>query len=76
VRGYRYAVVPNTWINRKQGVSKFPPLRGRHARRAQPAGASSCLTIILTKIPASRRVRRCRNLAGKRGNANRHRPNR
>jgi dolichol-phosphate mannosyltransferase len=23
VRGYRYAVVPNTWINRKQGVSKF-----------------------------------------------------
>jgi hypothetical protein len=49
-RGYRYAVVPNTWINRKQGVSKFPPLRGRHARRAQPAGASRCLTIILTKI--------------------------
>lgn len=23
VRGYRYAVVPNTWINRKQGISKF-----------------------------------------------------
>jgi dolichol-phosphate mannosyltransferase len=23
VRGYRYAVVPNTWVNRKQGVSKF-----------------------------------------------------
>jgi dolichol-phosphate mannosyltransferase len=23
VRGYRYAIVPNTWINRKQGVSKF-----------------------------------------------------
>jgi len=23
VRGYRYAVVPNTWINRKHGVSKF-----------------------------------------------------
>jgi dolichol-phosphate mannosyltransferase len=23
VRGYRYAVVPNTWINRKEGVSKF-----------------------------------------------------
>jgi dolichol-phosphate mannosyltransferase len=23
VRGYRYAVVPNGWINRKQGVSKF-----------------------------------------------------
>jgi dolichol-phosphate mannosyltransferase len=23
VRGYRYAVVPNTWINRKMGVSKF-----------------------------------------------------
>ena len=23
VRGYRYAVVPNTWTNRKQGVSKF-----------------------------------------------------
>jgi dolichol-phosphate mannosyltransferase len=23
VRGYRYAVVPNSWINRKQGVSKF-----------------------------------------------------
>jgi len=23
VRGYHYAVVPNTWINRKQGVSKF-----------------------------------------------------
>jgi dolichol-phosphate mannosyltransferase len=23
VRGYRYAVVPNTWINRKRGVSKF-----------------------------------------------------
>jgi dolichol-phosphate mannosyltransferase len=23
VRGYRYAVVPNTWINRKKGVSKF-----------------------------------------------------
>jgi dolichol-phosphate mannosyltransferase len=23
VRGYRYAVIPNTWINRKQGVSKF-----------------------------------------------------
>jgi dolichol-phosphate mannosyltransferase len=23
VRGYRYAVVPNTWANRKQGVSKF-----------------------------------------------------
>jgi dolichol-phosphate mannosyltransferase len=23
VRGYRYAVLPNSWINRKQGVSKF-----------------------------------------------------
>ena len=23
VRGYRYTVVPNTWINRNQGVSKF-----------------------------------------------------
>lgn len=23
VRGYRYAVVPNAWINRKEGVSKF-----------------------------------------------------
>jgi len=23
VRGYRYAVVPNSWINRKEGVSKF-----------------------------------------------------
>jgi dolichol-phosphate mannosyltransferase len=23
VRGYRYAVVPNTWTNRKQGISKF-----------------------------------------------------
>jgi dolichol-phosphate mannosyltransferase len=23
IRGYRYAVVPNTWINRRQGVSKF-----------------------------------------------------
>jgi dolichol-phosphate mannosyltransferase len=23
VRGYRYGIVPNTWINRKQGVSKF-----------------------------------------------------
>ena len=23
VRGYRYAIVPNTWINRNQGVSKF-----------------------------------------------------
>jgi dolichol-phosphate mannosyltransferase len=23
VRGYRYAVVPNTWINRKQGASEF-----------------------------------------------------
>jgi dolichol-phosphate mannosyltransferase len=23
VRGYRYAVVPNVWINRKEGVSKF-----------------------------------------------------
>jgi dolichol-phosphate mannosyltransferase len=23
VRGYRYAVVPNTWTNRKQGMSKF-----------------------------------------------------
>jgi dolichol-phosphate mannosyltransferase len=23
VRGYQYTVVPNTWINRKQGVSKF-----------------------------------------------------
>jgi dolichol-phosphate mannosyltransferase len=23
VRGYRYAVVPNTWINRKMGMSKF-----------------------------------------------------
>ena len=23
VRGYRYAVVPNSWTNRKQGVSKF-----------------------------------------------------
>jgi len=23
VRGYRYAVVPNSWINRKHGVSKF-----------------------------------------------------
>ena len=23
VRGYRCAVVPNTWINRKQGLSKF-----------------------------------------------------
>lgn len=23
VRGYRYAIVPNTWMNRKQGVSKF-----------------------------------------------------
>jgi dolichol-phosphate mannosyltransferase len=23
VRGYRYAVVPNRWMNRKQGVSKF-----------------------------------------------------
>jgi dolichol-phosphate mannosyltransferase len=23
VRGYRYAVVPNSWINRAQGVSKF-----------------------------------------------------
>ena len=23
VRGYRYAIVPNTWVNRKQGVSKF-----------------------------------------------------
>lgn len=23
VRGYTYAVVPNTWVNRKEGVSKF-----------------------------------------------------
>ncbi len=23
VRGYRYAVLPNSWINRKEGVSKF-----------------------------------------------------
>ena len=23
VRGYRYAVVSNTWFNRKEGVSKF-----------------------------------------------------
>ena len=23
MRGYRYAVVPNGWISRKQGVSKF-----------------------------------------------------
>jgi dolichol-phosphate mannosyltransferase len=23
VRGYRYAVVPNSWTNRKQGISKF-----------------------------------------------------
>jgi dolichol-phosphate mannosyltransferase len=23
VRGYRYAVVPNTWLNRERGVSKF-----------------------------------------------------
>ena len=23
VRGYRYAVVPNSWRNRKEGVSKF-----------------------------------------------------
>ncbi len=23
VRGYRYAVVPNTWLNREKGVSKF-----------------------------------------------------
>ena len=23
VRGYRYAVLPNSWTNRKQGVSKF-----------------------------------------------------
>jgi dolichol-phosphate mannosyltransferase len=23
VRGYRYAIVPNTWINRNQDVSKF-----------------------------------------------------
>ena len=23
VRGYQYAVVPNTWVNRKKGVSKF-----------------------------------------------------
>jgi dolichol-phosphate mannosyltransferase len=23
VRGYRYAVVPNSWVNRKQGASKF-----------------------------------------------------
>jgi dolichol-phosphate mannosyltransferase len=23
VRGYRYAVVPNTWTNRKEGISKF-----------------------------------------------------
>jgi dolichol-phosphate mannosyltransferase len=23
VRGYRYAVVPNTWLNRTEGVSKF-----------------------------------------------------
>jgi len=23
VRGYRYAIVPNAWINRKEGVSKF-----------------------------------------------------
>jgi dolichol-phosphate mannosyltransferase len=23
VRGYRYAVVPNAWVNRKEGISKF-----------------------------------------------------
>lgn len=23
MRGYRYAVVPNTWTNRKEGISKF-----------------------------------------------------
>jgi dolichol-phosphate mannosyltransferase len=23
IRGYRYAVIPNTWINRKRGISKF-----------------------------------------------------